>query len=184
VDGRKKRAAKANEFCPALQSKEQELARVYDMWYIHRDESITRQHHLELGTADAMSRKLKLHLLNETFTINKLPQFAEIPSILAKGELCFISRTDEEFCIVCPDFMSPNNVQQELGWRCLKVEGEMNLQEVGVLSSIVQPLADAKIPVFAASTFNTDYVFVMEEHLVNAVQALQQAGHEFVHKEQ
>ncbi len=171
-------------FAQLFNQKRQELARVYDMWYIHRDESITRERHLELGKADAMSRKLKLHLLNETFTINKLPQFAEIPSILAKGELCFISRTDEEFCIVCPDFMSPNNVQQELGWRCLKVEGEMNLQEVGVLSSIVQPLADAKIPVFATSTFNTDYVFVMEEHLVNAVQALQQAGHEFVHKEQ
>jgi hypothetical protein len=131
-----------------------------------------------------MSRKLPLHLMNETFTINKLPQFAEIPSILAKGEMCFIARTDEEFCIVCPDFMAPNNVQQELGWRCLKVEGEMRLQEVGVLSSILQPLADANIPVYAISTFNTDYVFVMEENLVNAVQALQKAGHEFVHKEQ
>ncbi len=131
-----------------------------------------------------MNRTLKLHLMNETFTINKLPQFAEIPWILSKGELCFISRTDEEFCIVCPYFMAPNNVQQELGWRCLKVDGEMNLREVGVLSSILQPLAEAKIPVFAISTFNTDYVFVMEEHLVNAVQALQKVGHEFIHKDQ
>jgi hypothetical protein len=131
----------------------------------------------------SMARSLALRLLNDTFTINKLPQFAEIPSILAKGEMCFILRTDEELCIVCPDFMAPNNVQQELGWRCLRVEGEMKLREVGVLASITRPLADAKIPVFAISTFNTDYVFVMEEHLVNAVQALQKAGHAFVHKE-
>jgi hypothetical protein len=80
--------------------------------------------------------------------------------------------------------MAPNNVQQELGWRCLKVEGEMKLQEVGVLASMTQPLAEANIPLFAISTFNTDYVFVMEEQLVNAVQALQKAGHEFAHKEQ
>ncbi len=130
-----------------------------------------------------MAQKLTLQLLNETFTINKLPQFAEIPSILSNGEMCFICRTDEELSIVCPDFMAPNNVQQELGWRCLKVEGTMKLQEVGVLASILQPLSEAGVPIFAVSTFNTDYVFVMDEHLVNVVQALQKAGHQFVHKE-
>jgi len=128
-------------------------------------------------------KKLTLQLLSEAFTINKLPQFAEIPSILSQGDMCFIFRTEDELCIVCPDFMAPNNVQQELGWRCLKVEGEMKLQEVGVLASLTQPLAEANIPIFAISTFVTDYVFVMEEHLVNAVQALQKAGHEFSHKE-
>jgi hypothetical protein len=80
--------------------------------------------------------------------------------------------------------MAPNNVQQELGWRCLRVGGDMKLQEVGVLASIAGPLAEANVPLFAVSTFNTDYVFVMEEHLVTAVQALQKAGHEFVHKEE
>ena len=130
-----------------------------------------------------MMKKLTLHLLGETFTINKLPQFAEIPSILDQGDMCFMLRTEDELCIVCPDYMAPNNVQQELGWRCLKVDGEMKLKEVGILASMTQPLAEAKIPLFAISTFNTDYVFVMEEHLVNAVQALQKAGHKFVHKE-
>lgn len=130
-----------------------------------------------------MPQTLKLQLLSETYTINKLPQFAEIPSILAKGEMCFISRTDEELTIVCPDFMAPNNVQQELGWRCLKVDATMKLQEVGVLASVVQPLSDAGVPIFAISTYNTDYIFVEEEHLVNVVQALQKAGHVFEHKE-
>lgn len=134
--------------------------------------------------ASFMKKNLTLHLLNETFTINKLPQFAEIPSILSNGELCFIFRTDEELTIICPDYMAPNNVQQELGWRCFKVEGEMKLQEVGVLAAIAEPLAEANVPIFAISTFNTDYVLVMEEHLVNAVQALQKSGHTFVHKEQ
>jgi len=130
-----------------------------------------------------MAHKLTLQLLNETFTINKLPQFAEIPSILSNGEMCFISRTDEELSIVCPDFMAPNNVQQDLGWRCLKVEGTMKLQDVGVLASILQPLSEAGVPVFTVSTYNTDYVFVMDEHLVNVVHVLQQAGHQFAHKE-
>jgi hypothetical protein len=130
-----------------------------------------------------MTRKLKLHLLNETFTLNKLPQFAEIPAILAKGEMCFIFRTDEELSIICPDFMAPNNVQQELGWRCLRVDGMVKLEEIGVLASVIHPLAEASVPLIVVSTFNTDYVFVMEENLVTAVQALQKAGHEFIHKE-
>ena len=130
-----------------------------------------------------MSHKLTLQLLNETFTINKLQQFAEIPSILARGEMCFISRTDEELTIVCPDFMAPNNVQQELGWRCLKVDATMKLQEVGILESLLQPLSEAGVPIFAVSTYNTDYVFVHDENLVTVVQALQKAGHTFEHKE-
>jgi hypothetical protein len=153
------------------------------MWYIFHQDRL-RAYPLRTYEAHAIMKKLTLHLLSETFTINKLPQFAEIPSILGQGDMCFIFRTDEELCIVCPDYMAPNNVQQELGWRCLKVEGEMKLQDVGVLASITQPLAEANIPLFAVSTFNTDYVFVMEENLVNAVQALQKAGHDFLHKEQ
>jgi hypothetical protein len=131
-----------------------------------------------------MKRKLSLHLLTEMFAVNKLPQFGEIPSILSKGDMCFIFRTDEELTIVCPDYMAPNNVQQEFGWRCFKVEGQLKLDEVGVLASITEPLAEAEVPIFVTSTFTTDYVFVREEHLVNAVHALQKAGHVFLHKEQ
>ena len=152
------------------------------MWYIFASTQTTITL-LVPDEATFMKKNLTLHLLSESFTINKLPQFAEIPSILSKGEMCFIFRTDDELTIICPDYMAPNNVQQELGWRCLRVEGQMKLQEVGVLAAIAEPLAEAGVAIFAISTFNTDYVLVMEEQLVHAVQALQQAGHTFVHKE-
>ncbi|MEX1275640.1 MAG: ACT domain-containing protein, partial [Bacteroidota bacterium] len=115
-----------------------------------------------------MNRKLQLYLMNDTFTVNKLAQFAEIPSILMKGEMVFSMRTDEELCIICPEFMAPNNVQQELGWRCIKIEGEFTLDDVGVMVSVLQPLAEANISILATSTFNTDYVFVRDEQLVHA----------------
>jgi hypothetical protein len=130
-----------------------------------------------------MKRKLQLYLMNDTFTVNKLAQFAEIPSILMKGEMVFSMRTDEELCIICPDFMAPNNIQQDLGWRCIKIEGEFSLDDVGVMVSVLQPLAEANISILATSTFNTDYIFVRDEQLVHAVQALQKARHEFIHKE-
>jgi len=138
---------------------------------------------LTLSAGSTMSRKLQFYLLNDKFSVNKLAQFAEIPAILARGEMVFVSRTDEELCIICPEFMAPNNVQQELGWRCIKIEGQFKLDEVGVMTSALMPLTEANVPAVSISTYNTDYLFVLEENLVNAVQALQKAGHEFVHKE-
>ncbi len=130
-----------------------------------------------------MKKQLKLQLLDEKFCLSKFPQFAEIPSVFTKGEMCFVIRTDEELAVVSPEFMAPTNVQQEVGWRCMRVEMPGQLREVGIIASLATPLADAGVPIFMVSTFNTDYLFVTEEDLVKATQALQKAGHEFIHKE-
>jgi hypothetical protein len=130
-----------------------------------------------------MSLKLKLRLLDEKFVINKMPQFAEIPSVFIKGEMCFIMRTDEDLTVISPEFMAPNNVQQDIGYRCIRTSGQMPTDSVGVLSAITTPLAENGISVLAASAYNADYIFLMEENLVKATQALQHAGHEFVHEE-
>lgn len=132
-----------------------------------------------------MDKKLKIMMLDEKFSINKLPQFGEIPVIFTKGDMCFTSRTDDELTIICPEFMAPNNVQQEIGWRCLKVLSDGSIaKEIGVLATITKPLADANIPLCCVTTFSNVYIFMMEEHLVKAVHLLQQGGHEFVHKEE
>jgi uncharacterized protein len=130
-----------------------------------------------------MGHKLKLHLLDDKFVISKMPQFAEIPSVFIKGELCFVMRTDEDLTIISPEFMAPNNVQQEIGYRCFRISGEIPHDATGILTAVLQPLSESGISVFVVSTFHSDYIFLLEEHLVKATQALQHAGHEFVHEE-
>lgn len=130
-----------------------------------------------------MSKSYKLRLLPERFSINKLPQFEELPHIFAKGDNCFIVRTDKELSIICPEFMAPNSVQQVGGWRCIRVQDDYDLSEIGVLAAILDPLAEAGISILAFSSFETDHIFIMEEKLVDAVQALQKAGHKFLHSE-
>jgi len=66
----------------------------------------------------------------------------------------------------------------ERGWRALKLEGPFPFSMTGVLASFAQPLAEAKIPIFAISTFDTDYVLVKCGNLEQAVVALAAAGHE------
>ena len=53
----------------------------------------------------------------------------------------------------------------------------MDFSVVGVLASMTAPLAEAKVGIFAISTFDTDYLLVKEEDLGRAIEALQAYGH-------
>jgi uncharacterized protein len=130
-----------------------------------------------------MDHKLKLRLLDDKFVISKMPQFAELPSVFAKGEMCFVMRTDEDLTIISPEFMAPNNVQQEIGFRCMRTDGEIPMNSVGITSSLIEPLSTAGISVSIVSAYNVVYLFLSEEQLVQATQTLQHAGHEFIHEE-
>ena len=68
-------------------------------------------------------------------------------------------------------------VRIERGWVALKLEGPFPFSMTGVLASFLQPLAEAKIPIFAISTFDTDYVLVKAEKLDRALGVLRSAGH-------
>jgi len=49
-----------------------------------------------------------------------------------------------------------------------------------VLASFIAPLAAHGVPIFAISTFDTDYILVKEESAALALKALQAAGHELI----
>lgn len=66
----------------------------------------------------------------------------------------------------------------ESGWTALELEGPFSFSTTGVLASFAHPLAEAQIPIFAISTFNTDYVLVKAQDLKRVVAALRVAGHE------
>jgi hypothetical protein len=60
----------------------------------------------------------------------------------------------------------------------LKLEGPFPFSMTGVLAAFLQPLAEARIPIFAISTFDRDYVLIKRENLEQAVVALGAARHE------
>jgi hypothetical protein len=51
------------------------------------------------------------------------------------------------------------------------------LTEVGVLSALASPLAEAKLSLFTISTFDTDYLLVASETLSAVISALERTGH-------
>lgn len=113
----------------------------------------------------------------------RLASDAGIPAwALAGGFFCVV-RTHGELSIVCmEDFCTEDRMGDgasvERGWVALRLEGPFPFSMAGVLASFVQPLAEARIPIFAISTFDTDYVLIKRENLKGSVIALGAAGHE------
>lgn len=119
---------------------------------------------------------LPLIILAERLAVCRLPAEAPYPDWARPGELLALVQTGDELSVVCTERYVPPDVRAERGWRALQVQGPLDFALVGVLASIVVPLARAGISIFALSTFDTDYVLVKEEALDRAVSALTQAG--------
>jgi hypothetical protein len=124
--------------------------------------------------------KLRLSLLRGRFAVCQLPPDAGIPQWACQAEFTSITRVMDELSIVCREEIVPPEVRAERGWLCLKLHGPFPFFETGILSSFVNPLSADGIPIFAVSTFDTDYVLIKEDFWKRAQQALQKAGHEFV----
>ena len=110
--------------------------------------------------------KRKLELLPDTYAVCRLDKNAPVPDWATRGLLSSITRTAEELSVVCPDARGPAGVQKESGWKVLMVEGPLEVSLTGVLSSLASPLAREGINTFALSTYDTDYLLVNKEQLM------------------
>jgi uncharacterized protein len=69
-------------------------------------------------------------------------------------------------------------VRAERGFRALAVAGPLDFALTGVLAALAVPLAEAGVPIFAVSTYDTDHLLVRAERLGEAIAALEAAGHQ------
>jgi len=122
--------------------------------------------------------KHTLTILPEIFSICRLDRGSGIPDWALAGSFFSFTRSAEEVSIVSPQAQVPEGILRDTGWRCLKVEGPLDLAEVGVLASLTGPLAQEGISVFAVSTYDTDYLLVKDGSLEKAVKVLSQKGHQ------
>ena len=122
--------------------------------------------------------KPTLSLLKGIFTVHRIPPTAEIPAIALTAPFFVIMRTDDELSLVLPDSIEIESEQSESGWACFKVEGPLEFELVGVLAGISSTLAEAGVPIFALSTFDTDYILVKREQVRAAHEALTSSGYQ------
>jgi len=140
------------------------------------------------------------HIIQHTapFYLFKLAPTVPIPEPITSALLsptdpnAFVSvtRTHEEISIVTTlalhdDFdvksalVKPEDGQDPVTqWAALTIKGPMDLSLTGIMCDLTTPLKREKVPVFALSTWNTDYLLIPQkgDYVARAVRALQLDG--------
>jgi hypothetical protein len=119
---------------------------------------------------------LTLRVLDGELAILRLPPGTAIPAWLgfSADPLVSVTHTGNELSIICPVAVVPTGLKCEAGWRAMRVEDKLEFSAVGILASILAPLAAAGISILSVSTFDTDYILVRAANLEKAEAVLAQ----------
>ena len=121
---------------------------------------------------------MNIERIKGEFSVCKVEQIS--PEYL-KNEFCFTGKTDRENSLVCPTRIVPRStLQREDGWRLYRIQGQLEFSLVGILAKISGVLASAGVPIFAISTFDTDYIMIKKEDEEKAVKRLKTNGYNVV----
>lgn len=120
-----------------------------------------------------LNHTLTLQISELELAICRLPADAPLPKWIGEDGFVSITRTMDELSIVCCEDRLPGDVQAEHNWRMIRVKGPLDFSLTGILASLVTPLSDARIPLFALSTYETDYLLVKEEYFDRAIRILE-----------
>ena len=124
--------------------------------------------------------KLTLTVLEGSYGIHQFAPDAVVPDTIQESRFFSVSRSDEELSIVCEAHIDIHAPRSETDWRVIKIVGPLDFSLTGILAGVAERLAREEISIFALSTFDTDYILVREEKLVEARRALEEAGHHFI----
>lgn len=124
----------------------------------------------------------RLSLIPGRYAVCRLPAQVELPewanpTRVGQGHLLSLTWRGDETSLVCPERFVPPDVKAEPGWRILEIAGPLDFGLVGVLASLLEPLQQSGVSVFALSTYDTDLLLVKESQMERAIAALESAGH-------
>jgi hypothetical protein len=123
-------------------------------------------------------RKLSLKILPDRLAVCRFEPSAPLPEWIDQPGFYSITRTEEELSVVCSEERVPPGAESEAGWRCFELMGPFNFSEIGVISSLTQPLTASGVSIFVISTFDTDYLMVKEKDFTKAIDTLLAQGHQ------
>ncbi|HEU4515048.1 MAG TPA: ACT domain-containing protein [Nocardioidaceae bacterium] len=122
-----------------------------------------------------MSHTLLQH--DEPLAVVRLGAGSDIPAWAASGTLLSVTATAAETSIVTAHRVVPKKMRQEGPFTAFSVEGQLDLALTGVLHELLAPLAEAEVPVFTISTFDTDWILVPASAAAAAADAWRRSGH-------
>lgn len=113
----------------------------------------------------------------ETLAVVRLAAGAEIPLWAESSSVFSITATATETSLVCAGRSVPKKARHQKPLTAFCVDGQLDLSAVGILVGLLTPLAEAEIPVFTLSTFDTDWILVPTGMADRAEEAWRRSGH-------
>jgi hypothetical protein len=123
------------------------------------------------------TQRFRFLVHEERLAICRLAPDAPIPA-WARGKFLDTARTPAELSIVCAQQHVPRETVHERDKVALGIEGTIPMTSVGILATLCGTLAEARVPVFVLSTYDTDWLLVSADRMPAAKTALESAGHE------
>lgn len=124
--------------------------------------------------------RVNISICDGLFTVCRLAPGDELPAWSATSDFISVTRSPDELSIVCCQHLVPQEIQCSRNWRLMRIDGDLDLQMIGVLSGLLAPLARAGVSVFVLSTYDTDYFMVPAQVLGQAAEVLKEEGHRVI----
>lgn len=125
--------------------------------------------------------RLTLAVHPQLYSIHSFNPDSKVDPKVFEQPMFFIGKTKDELSVVVPSELSLDSLEVESDWRCFEVVGPLGFSMTGILASVSATLANAKISIFAVSTFDTDYILVKKDKLELAIQALKKTNYQIIH---
>lgn len=117
-----------------------------------------------------------LTLMPWTLWIQRFPESAPVPWNSDGRRFFSVTRAPGEISVVSESPPLESAEKTEGPFCCFQIRGPLPFSMTGILSSLTSPLAAAKIPIFAVSTFDTDYLLVPSARREEARRCLAECG--------
>ena len=121
--------------------------------------------------------KLNMKLLPGVYSVIQVEDIYKI-DFEKFGESFFnLCITEDEVSVLLNEEYSElidKKINEEKGFKCLKIEGVLDFGEIGIIAKISRILAKEEISIFVVSTYNTDYVLVKENKIAHAIHVLKE----------
>ena len=123
---------------------------------------------------------MHLSILPGLYAVSRFDPTGKVPDIANDNGFYSVTKTPDETSVVCLEDLVPTDAKTERGWKIIAMQGPLDFALTGVLASVASPLAEAKVSIFAISTYDTDYILVKEIHLKSACEVLSQQGFKII----
>ena len=121
--------------------------------------------------------KLNMKLLPGDYSVIQVKDISKINVEKFKWSFFNLCITDDEVSVLLnADYseLIEEKINEEKGFKCLKIEGVLDFGEIGIIAKISRILAKEEISIFVVSTYNTDYVLVKENKIAHAIHVLKE----------